>query len=168
MSWLLKTKTCLAQWHNLRHNIHSTLISFAPEPARQVELLCMLRFNELTYVWVVFLFKRKSQESSLLLSTNFEPDFLQLHMRRCLPLLAFQNTADSTMWKLGEINVGTFGNLYCWTSVCPSSLAKCWPFIRNTQARGMGCHVETLYYLTVDNRLYSNRATVTEVRQCFS
>jgi len=51
------------------------------------------------------------------------------------PLLAFQNTADSTMWKLEEINVGTFGNLYHWTSVCPSSLAKRCPFIR-TQRQG--------------------------------
>lgn len=166
MSW--RQKKYSAQWHYLRHNIHTTLISFAPELARQVELLCTLRFNELTYVWVVFLVKRKSQKSSLLPSSNFEPDFMKLHRRRCLPLLTFQNTADSTVWKLEEINVGTFGNLYHWTSVCPSSLAKRCPFISNTEARGIACHVETLYCLTVDNGLYSNRMTVTEVMQCFS
>lgn len=59
MPWRLKTKAYSGQWHYLRHNIHTTLISFAPELARQVELLCTLRFNELTYVWVVYLFKKK-------------------------------------------------------------------------------------------------------------
>lgn len=113
-------------------------------------------------------YSKEKVKSSLLSSSNFEPDFVKLHRSRCLPLLTFQNTADSTLWKLEEINVGTFGNLYRWTSVCPSSLAKRCPFISNTVARGMGCHVETLYCLTVDNKLYSNRMTVTEVMQCFS
>lgn len=57
------------------------------------------------------------------------------------------NTADSTMWKLAQINACTFRNLYRWTSVCPSSLAKCWSFISNTEAGEIGCHVQALNHL---------------------